>query len=291
MNTLILPQPFEYLEPQTIDEALQYLSDRKGDLKVMAGGTDLLVQMKIGKVSPSRVLNLSRISALRYLIEQEGLRMGALTTFRDLQLSPLIRSKYTALFEAAKSVSTPQIQRMGTIGGNLCNGSPAADSAPPLLAFRGKVRLMKGWQDRVLPLEDFFVGPGETALRPGELLIEVLVEHSPEWTGSAFKKLGRVSADLAKVSIAVAIVRKEDRCEDCRIALGAVAPVPMRARKGEEVLIGKRIDETLIEKASLTVSQEISPIDDIRSTAWYRREAVRVLVKEGIRLAWERAIP
>lgn len=289
INTLILSQPFEYLEPHTVDEALQYLSSHREKVKIIAGGTDLLVQMKTGKVSPSCLLNLSKISALRYVIEQGGLRMGALTTFRDLQMSPFVRERYTALFEAAKAVSTAQIQTMGTLGGNLCNGSPAADSAPPLLVFQGKVKLMDDRQERLLPLEEFFVGPGKTALKAGEILTEIQLEGVNERTGSAFKKLGRVAADLSKVSIAVAIIRKDEVCEACRIALGAVAPVPMRARKSEEILTGKKFERNVVEKVSLQVSQEISPIDDIRSTAWYRREVVKAMARETIQLAWERA--
>jgi carbon-monoxide dehydrogenase medium subunit len=245
--------------------------------------------MKTGKACPQYLLNISKIPALRYLIEETGLRIGVLTTFREIERSQVIRERYTALFEAAKSISSVQIQTMGTVGGNLCNASPAADSAPPLLVFNGKVKLMDVRQERTLPLEKFFTGPGKTVLRPDEFLVEVQVDGMPDRTGSAFKKMGRVSADLSKVSVAVAIVRKDDLCEECRIALGAVAAVPLRARKSEEILKGKKLKESLIEKASLEVAQEISPIDDIRSTAWYRKEVAKVMVGDAIRLAWERA--
>jgi carbon-monoxide dehydrogenase medium subunit len=289
VNTHILAQEFGYLEPRTIDEALQYLADYGEKTRIIAGGTDLLVQMKTGKACPQYLLNISKIPALRYLIEETGLRIGVLTTFREIERSQVIRERYTALFEAAKSISSVQIQTMGTVGGNLCNASPAADSAPPLLVFNGKVKLMDVRQERTLPLEKFFAGPGKTVLRPDEFLVEVQVDGMPDRTGSAFKKIGRVSADLSKVSVAVAIVRKDDLCEECRIALGAVAAVPLRARKSEEILKGKKLKESLIEKASLEVAQEISPIDDIRSTAWYRKEVAKVMVGDAIRLAWERA--
>ncbi len=290
MNTLILPDAFDYFEPQTFEEALQYLNDHKGEVKVIAGGTDLLVQMKTGRLSPPLyLLNISKISSLRYMIEQGGLRIGPLTTFRDLRVSPFIQKRYTALFEAAKAVSTAQIQTMGTLGGNLCNGSPAADSAPPLLVFQAKVKVMNHQQERKLPLEDFFVGPGKTALNESEILVEIEVGRWEERTGSAFKKLGRVTADLSKVSIAVAIVQQDGICKDCRIALGAVAPIPFRARKSEEIMIGKRWDQKLIEKVSAEVSNEISPIDDIRSTAWYRKEVAKVMAREAIQIAWNRA--
>src|SRR4030043_526955 len=140
-NTHILVQEFEYLEPKTIEEAAQSLAKHGKKAKVIAGGTDLLVKMKMGEVHPEVLINLSRIPALRYLIEEKGFRLGALTTFRDLEKSRTIKGKYTALFEAARSVSSVQIKTMGTVGGNLCHGSPAADSAPPLIAFGAKVKL------------------------------------------------------------------------------------------------------------------------------------------------------
>ncbi|MDI7261982.1 MAG: xanthine dehydrogenase family protein subunit M [Thermodesulfobacteriota bacterium] len=290
VNTHILGQEFGYLEPRTIDEALQYLADYGEKVRVIAGGTDLLVQMKTGKACPQYLLNISKIPGLRYLIEEKGLRIGSLTTFRELERSQVIRRRYTALFEAAKSISSIQIQTMGTVGGNICNASPAADSAPPLLVFNGKVKLMDVRQARTLPLEEFFAGPGKTVLRPNEFLVEVEVDEVPDRAGSAFKKMGRVSADLSKVSVAVAIIRKDDLCEECRIALGAVAAVPMRVRKSEEILKGKKLKESLIEGASFQAAQEISPIDDIRSTARYRREVAKVMVRDAIRLAWERAV-
>ncbi|MDI7259502.1 MAG: xanthine dehydrogenase family protein subunit M [Thermodesulfobacteriota bacterium] len=289
VNTHILANEFGYIEPRTIDEALQYLADYGEKTRIIAGGTDLLVQMKTGKICPQYLLNISKIPALRYLIKEKSLRIGALTAFRELERSQVIRERYTALFEAAKSVSSVQIKNMGTVGGNLCNASPAADSAPPLLVFGGKVKLVDVRQERTLPLEKFFIGPGKTVLTPEEFLLEVEVDGGEDRTGSAFKKMGRVSADLSKVSVAVAIVRKGNVCEECRIALGAVAGVPMRARSGEEILKGEKMKESLIENASLQVAQEISPIDDIRSTAWYRKEVAKVIVQDAIRLAWERA--
>ena len=290
INTHILTQEFEYFEPRTIDEAVKYLTDYGEKAKVIAGGTDLLVQMKMGKAYPQHLIHISRIPSLRYLIEEKGLRIGALTPFRDLERSQVIKEKYTALFEAARSVSSVQIKTMGTIGGNLCHASPAADSAPPLIVLGGKVKLVGGAQERVLPLEEFFIGPGETALSPKELMTEIELPEISSKTGSAFLKMGRVSADLSKVSVAVAILRDGDVCKDCRIALGAVAKTPLRAKKAEEMLKGEKVKEALVEKASLQASQEIQPITDLRSTAWYRKEVAKVLVRDAINLAWERAM-
>ncbi len=289
INTHILSQEFEYFEPKTIDEAAKYLAKYGTKTRVMAGGTDLLVKMKMGEVHPEVLINISRIPALRYLIDEKGFRLGALTTFRDLEESRAIKEKYTALFEAARSISSVQIKTMGTVGGNLCHGSPAADSAPPLIVLGGKVKLVENGSERILPVEDLFVGPGKTVLSPKELLVEIQIPESAVRIGSAFLKMGRVAADLSKVSVAVAMVREGDVCKDCRIALGAVAKIPLRTKESEAILKGKRVTEVLIERASQEVSEEIRPITDPRSTAWYRKEVAKVMVRDAIKLAGERA--
>jgi carbon-monoxide dehydrogenase medium subunit len=290
INTHILAQEFEYLEPKTIEEAVQYLAKHGEKATLIAGGTDLLVKMKMGELRPEILVNISRIPALRYLIEDRGIRIGALTSFRDLERSRVIKEKYTALFEAARSISSVQIKSMGTVGGNLCHGSPAADSAPPLIVLGAMVQLVGDARGRSLPLEEFFVGPGETVLAPNELLVEVQIPESLSKKGSAFLKMTRVSADLAKVSVAASMVREGDRCKECRIALGAVAKTPLRAKKAEEMMRGEKVEENLIEKTSLQASQEIEPITDNRSTAWYRKEVAKVMVRDAIHLAWERAL-
>jgi carbon-monoxide dehydrogenase medium subunit len=289
INTRILPDPFEYFEPRTVEEALRTLATCGKNAKIIAGGTDLLVEMKMGKGHPACLVSISRIPALRYLIEERGLRIGALTSFQEIERSPMIREKYTALYEAAHSVTSVQIKHMGTIGGNLCHASPAADSAPPLIALGGKVKLVTGDQERVLPLEDFFVGPGKTVLFPKELFIEVQLPKLARSTGSCFIKLGRVSADLAKASVAVMIIREGDICKECRIVMGAVAEKPMRATGAEKILIGEKWSRPLTERAGEKVSEEIRPIDDIRSTLWYRKEVSKVLLRDALELAWERA--
>ena len=288
VNTRILSEEFEYVEPKTVEEAVHYLATYNKRAKVVAGGTDLLVQMKMGKVHPDCLINISRIPSLRYLIEGRGLRIGSLTTFREIERSQGIKKKYTALFEAARSVSSVQIKTMGTVGGNLCNASPAADSAPPLIAFGAKVKLVEGNCENAVPLEEFFIRTGETVLSPRGLLVEVEVPEISGETGSAFLKMGRVSADLAKVSVCVAVVREGDLCLDCKIVMGSVAKTPLRTRKAEVILKGKKFGEDLAEKASHQVSEEIQPRTR-RSTAWYKREVSQVMVRNALRLAWKRA--
>jgi len=199
--------------------------------------------MKMGKVHPEYVINVGRIPALRYVIVDKVSRIGALTSFWQIEKHPVLREKYTALFEAASTVSSLQIKHMGTLGGNLCNASPAADSAPPLLAFGAKVRLAAGDHDRVLPLEDFFVAPGQTVLVQEEVLTEIELPEVFPHTGSAFLKIARVPADLAKVSVAVKVVREGEICKDCRIAFGSVAKTPVRTPEAERILQGKKYDE------------------------------------------------
>ena len=289
MNTRILSQEFEYLEPKTIEEAIAHLATYGDKARVIAGGTDLIVRMKMEMSHPEYLVNIARIPSLRYLIHEKGLRIGALTPFQELEKSALIRGKYVALFEAARSVSCVQIKNMGTVGGNLCHGSPAADCAPPLLVFNAKAKLRGEGTERVIPLEHFHTGPGRTVLLPQELLIEVQLPQVADGTGSAFLKVSRVAADLAKLNVAVALEREKDVCRDCRIALGSVAPKPFRTAEAEGILKGKKLAEDLIEKASQRASEEIEPITDIRSTLQYRREVSRVLVRDAIKLAWKRA--
>jgi len=257
--------------------------------RVMAGGTDLLVQMKMGKIVSRHLVSLARIPGLRYLIVDKGLRIGALTSFHQIEREAVIQEKYTALYEAARSVTSVQIKHMGTLGGNLCNASPAADSAPALLVLAAEVKLATRKGERQVPVDQFFVGPGETILTTNELLIEVEVPEVLPGTGSAFLKMGRISADLAKVSVAAMIVREGEVIQGCRIAMGSVAKTPLRMLETERVLIGKEWNDDLIDRAGDHASQEIEPITDIRSTAGYRREVTKVLVRDALKIAWKRA--
>ena len=289
VNTHIIPREFTYHEPRSLTEAASLLQTYGSSARVLAGGTDLLVQMKLGKVQPEHLVYISKIPELRFLTEDRGLRIGPLIVHRDLEKSSVVREKFSALFEAARSVTSVQVRGMGTLGGNLCHASPAADSAPALIALGARIRIVGGAAVRILPLEDFFVGPGKTGLKPGELLAEIQIPDSGPASGSAFLKLTRVAADLAKVNAAAFIRREKDVCQECRIASGAVAPKPVRLKKTEEILQGRRFEENLCRLAGETAAEEIHPITDIRSTAWYRREVIKVLVRDALKQAWARA--
>ncbi|WP_440059507.1 FAD binding domain-containing protein [Thermogladius sp. 4427co] len=286
MNTHILPR-FEYYEPKSLEEALELLDKLGPDAKVLAGGTDLLVKMKAGFVRPKYIVNIKKVPGLRYIRVEDGyLKIGALTTWNDLEESEVLKY-FPALADAVDQMGSLQVRVMGTIGGNLCNASPAADSAPPLLVYDAEVVLASVKGVRVVRLEDFFTGPGKTVCSFNELLTEIRVPFREG--SSAFIKIARTSMDLAIASVAVRARFEGSRIEDVAVALGSVAPKPIRARRVEEMLRGLDIGSDRILDALNVVVEEISPITDIRSTAWYRREVSKVLVYDALMKACERS--
>ena len=280
MKTL---KEFNYLIPQTVAEAASLLAGHKEEAKIIAGGTDLLVMMKERTITPKYVINIKSISAVDFVKwdEKEGLSIGALTKVSTIANSDVIKEKCFSLYEAAESFGTTQVRNMATIGGNICRSSPSADLVPPLLAFDAEVKLVGAGGERVVPLESFFLGPGENVLK-NEILTEIRVQPPKGLYGTAFKKLGRSSEDLAKANCAVRIVVTDGKCEDVRIALGAVAPTPIRAKKAEQALKGKKINAKAIDEAAAKVAEDIAPITDVRSNVEYRTYVSQILVKRLI---------
>ncbi|RLB30519.1 MAG: xanthine dehydrogenase family protein subunit M [Deltaproteobacteria bacterium] len=289
INTRILTQEFDYFAPESIKQVVELLERHGEGARVIAGGTDLINQMKEEKMSPSCLVNIMNVKGLRYIKEDEGLRIGAATKLRDVR-AYCFKSRYVALYEAISSLGKPQVWNMGTIGGNLCNASPAADTAPPLLVFKARVKLVGKDGERELLLEDFFTGVNSTVLQPTELMVEIHLDPPGDGAGNAFLKVARVGADISKVSCAVFLKRQGRTCTECRVALGAVAPVPMRVKVVEEMIEGREIEESLVAKASEIVSEEVKPIDDIRSSAEYRRQVAAVTFRDVFWKAWDRAI-
>jgi carbon-monoxide dehydrogenase medium subunit len=295
-NTHLLLHAFDYYEPATLEEAVSLLSEYGDRAQVMAGGTNLLVWMKMEQAAPEVVINLGKLPGLRGIKPEGDVEIGALTTIWDLRNAPLLQADYTALAEACASFGSTQIQLTGTIGGNVCNGSPASDTVPALMALGAELVLVgpEGArsgdrpQQRVVPLEEFLIGPGEVALREGEMLTAVRIPQPQPGAASAFVKISRVRADLAKASAAATIVRDGDTITDCRLAFGSVGPTVMRCREAEQMLIGETFSSELAMEAGKAASQAVTPIDDIRSTAWYRREVVRALAHDVLQAAWER---
>lgn len=289
-NTHILYPEFDYHAPTTMYEVTELLAQFGDDARVMAGGTDLLVQMKMERRQPSHVISLAHVNALRGISQNGDIGIGAATSIRALYeatraslLAPL-----SALSEACNWFSTVQIMHMATLGGNLCNASPAADSAQPLLTFDARVTLKSKTSERTMPLEHFFVAPGKTAMQPDELLTQISIPAPLPDTGSAFIKIARVTADISQVCAAVRITRDGNVIHDARIALGSVAPTPVRTTVAERDLIGQTFSAELADHIGKQAAQEIQPISDTRATREYRQHIASVIVRDALLRAWER---
>ena len=289
---LRLPK-FEYFEPETIEEACSLLSQYKEKAKVIAGGTDLLVKMKQSMEKPRYLISLKRIGRLKYFDydDRGGLRIGALVTLSELAASPIISQKFSILSQAVRTLASRQVRNRATLGGNLCNASPAADTAPALIGLGSQVKTAGLTGERVVLLEDFFSGPGRTVLQSDEILIDIHVPRPLPRTGGVYLKLSPREKDLATVSVAAVITLDSEgkACKDAKVVLGAVAPTVIRSLKAEAVLKGKVIEEDVIQESAQMASQEARPISDVRASAEYRREMVSVLTKRAIKQALELA--
>ena len=283
-----LPE-FELLSVDTVEETCTLLSRHGAEAMVFAGGTDLLVKMKHRRTIPRRLVNIKGIPDLNRIghDERNGLRIGALTTIQAIEASSVIGKKFPALKQAAEVLGTTQIRNVGTIGGNLGNASPSAEFAPPLLTLGASVRCAGRGGERLIPLEEFFVSPGKTTLLQDELLTEVHVPHPPAGAQGIYLKHSLRKMDVAIACAAVLIVLDGDVCRDIRIALGAVGPIPSRARKAEQAirgerLGGERVETELLEEVARVAADESFPIDDFRGYAAYRRKLVKMLVGKGL---------
>ena len=290
VNTKILTQEFDYHRPASLAEAFELLAEYGDAAKVIAGGTDVVPQLKYEKIAPKHLVTLMKISGLSDIHEDsDGLNIGACARLRDVKQACARGPRYAALYDALCSIGKVQVMNMGTLGGNLCTASPAADSVPPLLVLNGTVTLASPDGSRTLGIEDFITGPYTAAMVASEIMTEIHIPPGQDHQGNAFLKVVRVAADISKLSCAVALQRDAERCVACRIALGAVAPVPMRIKGAEKLLNGSQIDPDLIDEAAASVSAEIRPISDVRSTEAYRRQVAAVIFKDVFDIAWQRA--
>ena len=278
---------FDYYCPDTIDEALGIVERLNGNLSILAGGTDLLVAMKERRGKHPALLDIKSVPELAGIHTENGsLCLGATATTRSLAASPLIRERFPMLAHALKFLGSMQIGNRATIGGNLCNASPAADGAPPLLALKASVKLVGRAQTRWVSLDHFFVDPKKTVI-DHELLSEVRIPAGAPNGRGVFHKLGarNTPEDIGIVSAAVYAVPDADNkvWQEVRIALGAVAPTPIRARYAEERIQGQPIDGKIADEAARVAAHEDArPITDIRASAEYRRAMVGVLVKRAL---------
>lgn len=287
---------FHYFAPQTLQEAIDIFRRQGDGGRPLAGGTDLVVQLKEGGAKfplPSYLVSLRRIPELRgiHFDESRGLRIGAGVTMAELAASPIVRERYPALAEGAGIVGSIQTMNMATVGGNVCNAAPSADTAPPLLACEAQARIAGPGGERTLPLEEFFRGPGQTALAPGELLVELALPPPAPRTGGVYRRhTPRRQMDIAVVGVAALLTLDEgDTVRRARIALGAVAPTPLRARQAEALLEGQRASDELFARAAEAAAGEARPISDVRGSAEFRRHLVRVMTERCLREAAARA--
>lgn len=284
--------PPKVLTARSVEEALSLLSEYGGKAKFVSGGTDFLMQLKRGEAAPECLIRLGEIRELDFIKYDEikGLRIGALTTIVNVANSSLIQSKFSILAQAAAMLGTPAIRNQATLGGNLCNAAPSADTAPPLLVLGAMAKALGTEGENIVPLENFFIGPGQTILGQDHLLTEIQIPNLLPHSGGAYlKQKRRQGADLAVVGVAALVVMEREVLKDVKIALGAVAPTPIRAKKAEDVLRGKKVDHTLLEKSGQAASGEADPIDDIRGSANYRRELLAVLTKRAMTQAIQQA--
>lgn len=281
-NTHII-HGFQYHAPSSVAEAVKLLDDYGFEATILAGGTDLLPKMKQALIKPLHVVNLKRIPELAGVHEEATqIRIGALTRLRDLEHNTIVTEKLPLLHDAVVAIGSVQIRNMATIGGNLCNASPAADSAQALIALGSYANIAGPLGERSVDLERFFTGPGKTVLGRGELLTSITLPYPEENCSGVFLKLGRTSLDLATVSISVGAKVSREVIESIRVVMGAVAPTPLRLRNVEQHLIKKKLTEEIIEEAGRLVAESIKPITDIRGTAEYRRLASKGLALEAL---------
>lgn len=283
---------FEYHAPRTLDEALQLLATHRENARVLAGGTDLVLMMTDRVVAPDHVIDIKHIPEVNRFEwhDDGGLVMGAATPFRKLEASTEVQDRFPGLVEASAEVGSWQIRNLGTVGGNLCTASPSAEIAPILLALDAEVEIAGPGGRRSLPLAQFHQGVRRTALQPDELLIEIRIPGQGDPSGSHYLKLKeRQKMDIAFVGVASAIELEpgDGVIKRARIALGAVAPTPIRAPEAEESLKGKRISDETLAEAGRLAAQAAKPISDVRASAEYRREMVGVLTRRTLKRAAE----
>ena len=284
---------FDYFAPESIKEAVEILAAHPNAM-MMAGGTDSLVRMKGRVWTPEAIVDVRNLPGVRDLTfrAKDGLTIGPGVTMQQAALSGVVQNRFTAIAQGASVVGSIQIRNLATLAGNVCNAAPSADTAPGFIALGAKVKIAGPKGRRTLSVEKFMTGPGQTALNAGELVTSIQVPTPPARTGSAYvRHTPRLAMDIAVVGVgaAVTLTPRTNVCKDVKIVLGAVAPTPMRAKKAERILKGKVLTPELIASAAEVASGEARPITDLRASADFRRELVRVLTERMVQAAQENA--
>jgi len=281
---------FGYLSPKTVDEAISLLSRHNGEARPIAGGTDLLLKMKRREAAPLYLVGLKNIPGLDNIDydDSQGLGLGPLVSIHAMETSVLVREKFPILSQAASTIGSAQIRNLGTVVGNVCNALPSADMIPGLIVLGAKVRIANIGGEKVIAIEDFLAGPGQTVLAHDELVVEVQVPCLPPYSGGAYiKHAPREAMDLPIISVATLITMDEGMCSQVKICLGNVGPTQIRAIKAEQILRGKPFSAALVREASEVASKEAQPRSSIRSSAEYRKEMVRILTARALNRAKE----
>ncbi len=281
---------YAYYQPQSLDEAFGLMEKYEGEARYVAGGTDAMIRVKQKIWQPEALISLRWIEELRGIrktgtIKAGALRLGSMTLWREVETHPLVAQHFPALAEAASMVANPQIRSVATLGGNLCNAAPSADGAPPLMVMEAVLTIAGPDGTRDVPISEFFKGPGQHCMGPGEVLQAITIPEMPKHTGMAFLKSGRVSQDIALANVAVCVQMENGVCKKCRVSAGAVGPVPLRLRGVEAFAEGKEFTPELLLELQDKGAGEVTPITDVRSTEIYRRTVTGVMVKRALEQA------
>jgi len=281
---------FDYYQPKSLREAYGLMEKQKGEARYIAGGTDIIWRVKQGLIQADALISLRGIEGLDGIRLNGHLTLGSMVLFRTVERSADLARACPSLAQAVSVLANPQVRNIATIGGNLCNGAPSADCAPPLMALEAVLTLEGPGGKREVPIGAFFKGPGETCMDKTEVLTQITIPEMAADSGAVFLKKGRVSQDISIVNAAALLVMEGKVCRKCRLVVGAVAPVPLRLTDVEKMVEGQEVGPELLDRVGNRVEQAVSPITDVRSTEEYRRALSAALVKRAIQQAHRRAL-
>lgn len=287
----MIPPPFEYLRPKTVPEAVAMLQQHGDNAKVLSGGQSLIPMMKLRLARPSHLVDINRIPGLSYIKEDGAfLKIGGLTREAELEASELVRSKYSLLLDTAKVIADPQVRNLATVGGNLAHGDPANDHPATMIALGAQVVATGPKGERVIPIDNFFKSLFETDLKHDELLTEIRIPAPGPRSGGAYFKLERKVGDFATAAVAVQLTL-DDKGAVGKIGIGLtnVGPTPLRAKKAEDALRGKRPDQSVVAQAEQLASDDAQPSSDLRGPAEYKKGLIKELTKRALTKALEHA--
>jgi carbon-monoxide dehydrogenase medium subunit len=287
----MIPPAFEYLRPSTIPEAIAFLQQYGEDAKILSGGQSLIPMMKLRLARPAYLIDINRIAGLSYIKEEDGhLKIGGLTREAELEDSPIVHAKFPILIDTEHVIADPQVRNLATVAGNLAHGDPANDHPATMMALGAKIVATGPKGERVIAVDDFFVSVFATALQPDEIVTEIRIPLPPPRSGGAYFKLERKVGDFATAAVATQLVLDASgNCQQVGIALTNVGPTPIRARKAEAFLPGKKPDVTNIRQAAQLAADEAQPSSDLRGPAEYKKGLVKELAARALRRSVERA--